>query len=151
MSEDEEKCLKKLDEMKIEGVVTIGDDILQPIFKFLEYCLLGAFHLNEFGASRVPKKSQMNPDSKKRKRIVERMAKGLISNKIRRFQISKVKECFQCYTSNDIEEQIKILVAHVIIERSSRKSVGLVQNLSEKAESYLKSHCMHNDEEIAAL
>ena len=137
--------------MKLKGVVTIGDDILNPIFKFLEYCLVGAFHLNEFSAGNVSKKTEINPHSKKRKRIVERMAKGLTSNKRRRFQISKVKECFQCYTSNDIEEQLKILITHVIIEKSSRKSVGLVQNLSENAEAYLKTHCLFKEDEITTL
>ena len=107
------------------------------------------FYLNEFSAGHIPKRTEINPHSKKRKRIVERMAKGLTSNKRRRFQISKVKECFQCYTS--IEEQLKILIAHVIIEKSSRKSVGLVQNLSENAEAYLKTHCLFNEEEITTL
>ena len=87
----------------------------------------------------------------KRKRIVERMARGLTPRKRRRFPISKIKECFQALTSDEIEQQLHILCTHVILEKPSRSSVGLVENLSRDAENYLKAHCIFNDIEIINL
>ena len=63
----------------------IGDEILDPVFKFMRYCLLGSFALNEFATGNVP--NQINVDSGvlKRKRIVERMAKWFKSQQKKTF------------------------------------------------------------------
>ena len=79
------------------------------------------------------------------------MSRGLTSRKKRRFPISKVKECFKAFNSDEIEQQLHILCTHVIVEKPSRMSVGLVQNLSRDAENYLKAHCIYNDNEIIEL
>ena len=140
-----------IDEMMTAGVVDVGDNILKAAFSFLEYCVLSSFHLNAFAAGQGPLVNQLNTESTKRKRIVDRLAKGLTSQKRRRFPISKVKESLQCFTSDEIDQQLNILATHVIVENPSRKSVCLVENLSDNAEIYLKSHCMFKDADIIVL
>ena len=134
-----------------KGIVEIGDEILEPVFKFLEYCLLGSFSLNALAAGHKPGEQLQVTGSRKRKRIVQRMARGLTPQKRRRFSISKIKESLQCFSSEDIEQQLAVLVSHVIIEKPTRKSISMVRNLSLIAESYLKTHCLYTTNEIVGL
>ena len=79
------------------------------------------------------------------------MARGFIPQKRSRFSISKVKESLQCFSSEDIEQQLAVLVSHVIIEKPTRKSISMVRNLRAIAESYLKTPCLYTSNEIDVL
>ena len=79
------------------------------------------------------------------------MAIGLTPRKKRRFPVSKVKESLQSLTANDIDIQLDILTAHVIVERPTRKTASLIRDLSNDAESYLMEHCSFNDQELRSL
>ena len=142
---------QKLKDILEQGAIIIDNEILDPVFKFVRYCLLGSFHLNEFATGADLSKPQVNLDVQKRKRIIERMANGLTARKRRRFSISKVNEALQSISKYEIEEQLNLLVSHVIIEKPTRKSACLVRNLSNDAETYLKEHCQYNDQELRGL
>ena len=105
-----------------KGVVQIGDEVLKPVFNFLEYCLLGSFSLNALAAGLNTGEQQQIMGSRKRKKIVERMAKGFTPQKRRRFTMSKFQESLQSLSAKDIDEQLAVLVAHVVVEKPSRKS-----------------------------
>ena len=140
-----------LDDLKNQKIVVIGEDIIAPVSKFLRYCLCGSFHLNKFAGGSSKDMRQLNDGALKRKRIVTRMSEGLNPGKRRRFTISKVKESLQSISPDEIEEQLKILTVHVVIEKPSRKSARLIRNLSNNAKEYLRSECLYSDNEIALL
>ena len=45
---------------------------------------------------------------------------------------------------SEIEEQIRILEAHVVVTCPSRRSVELVRRFSERAQGFLMSSCGYN-------
>ena len=146
--------ITELDDKIKKRIVIIGDDILEPVFEFLRYCLHGSFHLNEFASAGAQAGSNANRQdscSHKRKRIIERMAIGLTNRKKRRFPISKVKEALQSISAVDIDIQLDILTTHVIVERPTRKTACLIRDLSNDADSYLTQHCSFNIQEIRSL
>ena len=106
-------------------------------------------HLNKIGAGSLPSNLQPNADTRKRKRIIERMSIDL--RKKRRFPVSKVKESIQSISSIEVENQLEILSTHVIIERPTRKSACLVRQMSEDAKAFLKSKCLCNEAELNVL
>ena len=65
-------------------VVYVDDDVLRPMFTFLHYSNLGCFHLNKLLNPKVDP-SNVDTVSRKRKRIVQRMARGYSGLKKRRF------------------------------------------------------------------
>ena len=142
---------KKLDKLIEDKVATIQDSILDPLFNFLLYSLKCAFQLNALanGGSQIA--GTVNENAKKRKRIIERLAKGYTANKRRRFPISKVKESLQALGANCIEEQLSVLASHVVVEKPTNKSICLVSALSIDAQSYLKTNCTYSDMEIDTL
>ena len=49
LTDDKKDMLQqKLTDILDKGIITIGNEIRDPVFKFVRYCLLGSFHLNEF-------------------------------------------------------------------------------------------------------
>ena len=138
-----------IDEILEAKIIHIGDDLLEPIFKFVRFCLKGSFSLNKLAAGSLPSNVQPNADARKRKRIIERMSIGL--RKKRRFPVSKVKESIQSINPMEIQNQLEILSTHVIIERPTRKSACLIREMSEDAEKFLKSECLYNEAELNVL
>ena len=74
--EKERQLHTKLDKILIDRTVLIGDEILDPVFKFMRYCLLGSFALNEFSTGDAPNKINVESGVLKRKWIIEQMANG---------------------------------------------------------------------------
>ena len=138
-----------IDEILEAKIIHIGEDLLEPIFIFIRFCLKGSFHLNKLAAGSLPSNVHPNADARKRKRIIERMSIGL--RKKRRFPVSKVKESLQSINPMEVENQLEILSTHVIIERPTRKSACLVRQMSEDAERFLKSECLYNEAELNVL
>ena len=141
----------ELDRIIHAKVATVHDYILEPVFNFLRYSLKCAFQLNALanGVSQISGKC--NENANKRKRIVERLAKGYTSNKRRRFPISKIKESLQSVSASSIEEQLSVLESHVVVEKPTNKSTCLVNALSIDAQSFLKTKCKFTDMEVVAL
>ena len=48
--QEEQRCRDTLDQILLVGKVTIPDAILDSLFRFIRYCLLGAMHLNRLAA-----------------------------------------------------------------------------------------------------
>ena len=58
---------QKLTDIFKKGINTIGNEILDPVFNFVRYCLLGSFHLNEFATGADLNKPKANLNFQKRK------------------------------------------------------------------------------------
>ena len=80
-------------------------------------------------------------NTKKRKRIIERMLDGLGPRKKRKFPISKVKESLQCFSGDFIEDQLRLLETHVMVDKPKRRTVQFVENSSLDAIGYLQGNC----------
>ena len=70
----------QIDTMLITKIITIPDCIPEPLFLFMRYTLIGAIHLNKHAVG-VSGIHDILPDgtvsSLKRKRIIERLSRGL--------------------------------------------------------------------------
>ena len=146
---DENKLITDLRKILEDKIITIDQDLLEPIFKFMRFCLTGSFHLNKLAAGSLPSDVQPNTDARKRKRIIDKMSNGF--RKKRRITLSKIKESVQSINPLVVENQLDILSTQVIIERPTRKSACLIRQMSEDAEKYLKSDCLYNEVEIVNL
>ena len=79
---------------------------------FLWHTFLGAAHLNKSAAEvsiELPVQEPQPAASRKRKRIIERLALGLTPLKKRKFAFSRVKEALGGMDMTTIEEQVRIL------------------------------------------
>ena len=89
---------------------TIPAHILDPLFRFMRYTLLGSFHLNNYaaGAPRdAPVLSNTIASSNKRKRIVDRLSIGLTGAKRRRFPLSRLNESLGEISLQAIENNLE--------------------------------------------
>lgn len=144
---------------KASNIVThkravIPDHILEPLFKFMRYTIIGVLHLNEYASG-----SQMvsvviprdDTASLKRKRIVQRLSRGYTGAKRRCFQLSRLKDALRDLDIQMIERQITILETQVVVTRPSRRSVELTRRFSTNARNYLCSSCSFTEEEFEQL
>ena len=69
------------------------------------------------------------------------MSGGLGPRKKRKFPIGKVKESLQCFSEDFIEDQLRLLETHVVVENPTRGTVLLVENFSLDAIGYLQGNC----------
>ena len=141
---------KAIDKFVEDKKAIISKSVVDAIFHFLRYCLLGGFHLNNHAAASGVS-IDIKQGARKRKRIIERMAKGINPGKRRRFHVSKIKEALKCFTGDDIDKQLKVLAVHEIIEKPTSASVRLVKNLSLEATSFLQSKCLYDGNDIEQL
>ena len=92
-----------------------------------------------------------NLASRKRKRIVERLARGFSPRKLRKFSVSRVKQALQGIDPTAIEDQVRILEAHDIVLRPTQKTVELMRVFNERSRAYLGSSCAFSIQEIGTL
>ena len=155
LSEDSKILLEaSLGEMIERKTVTIPDDILQPLFRFLRYTQLGARHLNKFSAGVSNDNPVLEPlpvASNKRKRLILRLGEGHTRAKKRRFPFSRVKEAVRAESLQIVEDQVRILESHAIVECPSKRSVQLVRSFSDRAQAYMVESCGLTYVEIAQL
>jgi len=133
-----------------EKKAIISTSVVKAIFKFLHYCILGGFHLNKYAAA-AGGIMDRNDGARKRKRIIQRMAKGINPGKRRRFHVSKVKEALKVFTSDEVDRQLKILVVHEIVEKPTSRTVRLVRNFSLDAMAFLQNKCLYDGNDIEEL
>ena len=133
---------------------TIPSRILDPLFSFMRYSLLAAFHLNMHAADGHVNASLL-PDavvlSLKRKRIVDRLSLGYTRAKRRRITFSRLDEALGGITKEQIEEQIYILETHDIVTLPTRRSVELSRRLNVGAHDYLLNSCGYSNNDIVML
>ena len=141
----------KLESMLQTRVVNIPDHVLQPLFSFMHYCILGSFHLNMLADPKLVEPEDVRGNSLKRKRIILRMAKGYTGTKKRRFVYSKLKESLRGIEDKTLKQQLNILESQEIIEKPSNKSFSLMRNMSSDATEFLQSDCLFNGEGIMTL
>lgn len=142
LSSDKEKEVEvQLEKIINDGTATIDATILDPLFRFIRYYLLGAFHLTSRSFDIRQDAAKQLSESRKRKRIVLRMARGYTPRKKRCFPMSKLKASFSCYAEEDFLQQLNVLSANVIIEKPSVRSVQLVHNFSLEALAFLEKSC----------
>ena len=152
--ENERRLRTEIASMRNEKFVTIPQDIMVPLFRFLRYTILGALHLNKLGASDQNVQPVLEPHnlaSRKRKRIVERLARGFSPRKLRKFSVSRVKQAVQGIDPTAIEDQVRILEAHDIVLRPTQKTVELMRVFNERSRAYLGSSCAFSIQEIGTL
>ena len=139
--------------MILKDVVDIPDYMLDSLFKFLRYSLFGAQHLNRLSCGINNVRNKVHEDSKKRKRIIDRLAKGNIlqAHKRCRVPISKLCESLQTFSSDYIEMQLNILTSKVVISKPSTRSVSLMRSFSNDAQIYLKEMCTYTDLQLEEL
>ena len=89
--------------------------------------------------------------SRKRKRIIQRLAQGFTGIKKRKFYISNIKEYLRPYTRDIIVTQIRILESHAVVTQPTKKSVELMRTLSASARAYLLTECQFAEDEIIQL
>ena len=136
------------------GVVTIPDRIIKPLMGFMTYTLKGAFHLNAFVAQKLGQMGLdviMVPANGKRKRIVDRLSRGLTAEKKRRFSFSKLNHSLGSITKETMENQVRILESHAVVTCPTRRSVELTRNLSPDVQTYLIGHCNFTPELVITL
>ena len=133
-----------LENLKALKRATIPSRILNPLFAFMRYTLLGALHLNKHAVGGCDN-SDLIPcsveSSLKRKRIVERIADGYTQAKRRRFTFSRLNDALGGISLANIEEQIAILQSHVIVTCPTRRSVELCRRFSVEAQIFLTDSC----------
>ena len=93
----------------------------------------------------------MPPANGKRKRIVERLSRGLTANKKRRFSFSKLNHSLGGITLETLENQVRILESHAVVTCPTRKSVELTRNLSLDVQTYLIAHCSFTPAKVVTL
>ena len=133
---------------------TIPAHILDPLFLFMRYTLLGSFHLNNYAAGAPPEAPVLSntiASSNKRKRIVERLSIGLTGAKRRRFPLSRLNESLGDISLQAIENQLGILETHVIVTCPTRRTVELVRRLSDNAQNYLVNSCGYSQNDLIQL
>lgn len=134
--------------------VIIPQNILKPLFLFIRYTLIGAAHLNQYASGIHNAEPILEPvlaASRKRKRIIERLALGLTRLKKRKFPLSRVKEALGTDDPNSIEEQVCILVTHGILVRPTSRSVELVRTFSARVRNYIVANCGLSYTQLAAV
>ena len=120
-NQEEKKCRDTLDQILLVGKVTIPDAILDSLFRFIRYCLLGAMHLNRLAAGLIAPLENVNrniEESKIRKRVVERMCLGFSPRKKRRFPMSKLRAALSKVDDTKLANELRVLETHVIIASS---------------------------------
>ena len=134
--------------------VIIPQNILKPLFLFIRYTLIGAAHLNQYASGIHNAEPILEPvlaASRKRKRIIERLALVLTRLKKRKFPLSRVKEALGTDDPNSIEEQVCILVTHGILVRPTSRSVELVRTFSARVRNYIVANCGLSYTQLAAV
>ena len=134
-----------------DEVVYVESKVFQPMFIFLRFCLLGCFHLNKLVESKVEPQNIIETNPRKRKRIIQRMARGYTGQKKRRFTSSKLKEALPGMNSILLKEQMSVLVAQEIVEKRTNKSFSLILQLSSEAQNFLQVECVFDGNEIMDL
>ena len=132
----------------------IPQTILKPLFLFMRYTLIGAAHLNKYASgldNADPILEPLPEASRKRKRIIERLALGLTPAKKRKFPLSRVKEALRADDPNSIEEQACILESHGVVVRPTSRSVELVRSLSARVRRYMFASCALSYAQIASV
>ena len=132
--------------------VIIPETILQPLFTFLRYTLLGTRHLNKFTAGIYNENPVIEPlpvASRKRKRIIQQLAEGPSLAKKRKFPLSWVKEALRGVSLGIVEDQVRILESHAVVVRPTKRSVQLVRAFSDRARAYMIGNCAFTYAEIA--
>ena len=89
--------------------------------------------------------------SRKRKRIVQRLAQGLGRARKRRFFISNLVKSMNNFSKEAIQQQIKILITQSIVSAPTHKSVQLERTISEDAKTFLKMSCNYDENELTQL
>ena len=89
--------------------------------------------------------------SRKRRRIMQRLAQGYGQAKKRRFYISMLGKSFADINTEEMEQQLRILRSQGLITAPTHRSVSLERNLSPNAVQFLRESCNFADDDIAAL
>ena len=134
--------------------ITLPEDIIAPLFLFMRHTFLGAAHLNKSAAQipiEVPLQEPHPAASRKRKRIIERLALGLTPLKKRKFPFSRVKEALNDIEAATIDVQVRILEVQSIVVRPSNRTVELARSFSARAHTYMKESCAMSNNDIIAL
>ena len=140
---EEDRLNEELKAMLIKKTAVIPPSVLQPLMSFMTYTLKGAIHLNKLvvGCGFDNINSELDPATKKRCRIVERLSQGLTSNMKRRFAYSKLKHALGDLTNDDISTQVNVLEANGVVVRPTHRSVELVRELPPATHVYMTEHC----------
>ena len=150
----EDRLISETSYMITQRRATIPDHILDPLFCFMRYTLVGALHLNKFAAgSRVDSELLLNTQTAavKRKRVVDRLSQGFTRAKRRCFQLSRLKDALRGFTKQTMEEHVRILESHVVVTCPSRRSVELSRSMSTNAKNYLMTSCGFSEADLAEL
>ena len=119
----------------------------------MTYTLKGAMHLNKLidGISFDIIPAELDEETRKRYRIVDRLSHGLTANKKRRFAYSKLKHALGDIEMSDITTQISMLESNGVVKRPSHRSVELMRLFPPAVQVYLTEHCGYNEAKLAAL
>ena len=79
------------------------------------------------------------------------MLDGLGPRKKRKFPISKVKESLQWFSGDFIEDQLRLLETHVMVDKPKGGTVQLVENFSLDAIGHLQGNCDFDGNELMGL
>ena len=133
--------------------MTIPNSVIEPLLNFMTYTLKGAMHLNKLvdGCTFENIPMQLDENTKKRCRIVDRLSEGFTVNKKRRFAYSKLKHSLGDITMIDISSQVLVLEANGVVKRPSHRSVELVRDLPPLAQIYITEHCGFNAAKLQVL
>ena len=134
--------------------VPIPSRLLDPLFCFMRYTLICALHLNKLGVQGQANGSVVpnnQPSINKRKRIIDKLANGYSVSKKRRFLFSRMDEALGGVSMKELEEQIRILEAHVVVTCPTRRSVELARRMSGRAQAYLLSSCGYNPDDVTRI
>ena len=123
MKVDEDRLNDTLVQMLIDKVVTIPDIIVPALLKFMRFTIMGALHLNQFAAgcssiAHVQEPSQVG--SVVQKRLISRLAEGLLAIKKRKFTLSKLMESFADYSRDTLLKEIPILTTQSVVWQRTR-------------------------------
>ena len=155
LTDDKEvKMRNDLNEMIRLKVVTYPQGIIPNLLSFVTYVIKGTFLLNRLAAGhaiQAPVQAPHLKTSRKRYRLVKRLSEGYGRQKKRRFFYSKLDSAIAEITTQEMEQQLRILKARAIVSSPSHRSVELNRQLSEAATLYLKQHCEYTDEDLAQL
>ena len=151
---NEAQLRNDLNEMIRLKVVTFPQAIIPNFLSFVTYVIKGTFLLNRLAAGNAIESPVQAPHlrtSRKRYRLVKRLSEGYGRQKKRRFFYSKLDSAIAEITTQEMEQQIRILKARAIVSSPSHRSVELNRQLSETATIYLKEHCEYTDEDLPQL
>ena len=152
--EQEANLIRESTALITRGRATIPDHILDPLFCFMRYTILGALHLNKLAVGsqlNLIIRQETDSSTLNRKRIVCRLSLGFTAEKKRLFLLSRLKDALGGLNITIIEQQIALLESHVIVTCPTRRSVELSRGFSVNAKIYLKNSCGFSNTDIVEL